>query len=216
MAQDWRGSYKRYQGFFLNLAEVYKKRADFRAFLEIMLSISTVTIFLLFALKPTAVTIIGLLKQLKEKEQILTVLTQKVSDLQAAGKVLAQAQTSIPNIDLAVPEVPKPDILAQQVEGLAIKDGVEILGISIGQFAVSGTPAENKKGSIKPLPQDAKGASFSISARGSYQNLAAFTSDFKNLRIVSNIDTAVVGSSLTDRGLVIVLIISGRLPYLGK
>ena len=62
MATGWRGQYIRYRGFFLNIVDLYKKRADLRAFLEVILSISTVTIFLLFALKPTMLTIVSFVK----------------------------------------------------------------------------------------------------------------------------------------------------------
>ena len=43
MAVGWRKDYTRYQRYFLNLFAVYKNRDDVKAFLEIVLSLATIT-----------------------------------------------------------------------------------------------------------------------------------------------------------------------------
>ena len=105
MALGWRGSYSRYKEFFLNITALYKKKAELRAFLEIILSLSTIIIFLLFALKPTVITIVSLLQQIKEKQATLSGLTQKVSDLQKASSLLQQNRASIQNNPLHLLEI---------------------------------------------------------------------------------------------------------------
>jgi len=217
MPSGWRGSYVRYREFFLNISDLYKKRADLRAFLEIILSLTTITIFLIFALKPTAVTIIDLLQQIKEKKSTLAVLTQKVNDLQTAGGLLQQNQSYIPDINSAVPDAPNPDTLSQQVMGLATKDSVEILGFSVNQITLIGS-ATTKSGSsaFKPLPGNAKEMPFSLSIKGGFSNLTGFIKDFENLRASTKIDSLGINSSITDKGLVIVTVISGRTPFLGS
>lgn len=216
MALGWRGSYARYKEFFLNIAALYKKKAELRAFLEIILSLSTITIFLLFALKPTAITIISLLQQIKEKQATITGLTQKVSDLQKASDLLQQNQASVQNINIAVPTLAKPNILAGQVLGLAAKNSVDILSFSINQITLVGTSVSKNYSDFKPLPGDAKEMPFSVSVRGSYPNLIAFIKDFEKLRIATKIDTLGISSSVTEKGLTIVTVISGRTPFLGN
>jgi hypothetical protein len=216
MALGWRGSYTRYKEFFLNISALYKKRPDLRAFLEIILSLSTVIIFLLFALKPTVITIVSLLQQIKEKQNTLSVLTQKVADLQVAGNLLQKNQNFIPIINIAVPSRPSPNTLSEQALGLAAKNSASILGVSINQITLMGVDTSKGVPGIKPLPANAKEMSFSISIRGAFSNLATFIKDFENLRVVKKIDTLGITSSVTDKGLVIVAIISGRVPYLGK
>lgn len=215
MALGWKGSYSRYRGFFLNIAALYKKSAELRAFLEIILSLSTVIIFSLFALKPTVVTIIDLLQQIKAKEATLSGLTQKVEDLQKASGLIQQNQAFIPNINLAVFTLPKPNIYAEQVLGLSAKDSVDILGFSIDQITLVGTPTAKGVSELKPLPGDAKEMSFSLSIRGAYSNLAAFIKDFESLRISTKIDSLGINSSITDSSLAITAVVSGRVPYLG-
>lgn len=214
MALGWRGSYTRYKEFFLNISALYKKKAELRAFLEIILSLSTIIIFLLFALKPTVITIIDLLQQIKDKETTLAGLTKKVGDLQAANGLLQQNQASIPYIDTAVSSLPKPDIFAGQVLGLSAKNSVDILGLSIDQITLVGTSVNKSNPDLKPLPGDAKEMPFSVSVRGPFPNLLAFVKDFENLRIAVKIDSMGINSSVTDKGLVIVAVISGRVPFL--
>lgn len=216
MALGWRGSYTRYKEYFLNISALYKKRADLRAFLEIILSLSTIIIFLVFALKPTAVTIIDLLQQIKEKQATLSGLTKKVNDLQTAGGLLQQNQAFIPNINLAVFSLPKPNIYAEQVLGLAAKNSVDILGFSINQVTLVGVTTTKSSSEFKPLPGDAKEMPFTLSVKGSYSNLSAFIKDFENLRVSATIDTLGINSSVTDSGLLIVTVISGRVPFLGN
>jgi len=216
MALGWRGSYARYKEFFLNIAALYKKKAELRAFLEIILSLSTITIFLLFALKPTVITIISLLQQIKEKQATLTVLTQKVSDLEKVNSLLQQNQASIQNINIAVPTLAKPNILAGQVLGLAAKNSVEVLGFSVNQITLVGKIESKNVSDFKPLPGNAKEMPFSLSVRGPYVNLNAFINDFENLRIATKIDTLGVSSSIMEGGSTIVSVISGRAPFLGN
>jgi hypothetical protein len=216
MALGWRGSYTRYKEFFLNISALYKKRAELRAFLEIILSLSTIIIFLLFALKPTVLTIIDLVQQIREKQSTLSGLTKKISDLQKASGLLQQNQASIQNVNIAVPTLAKPNILAGQVVGLATKNSVEVLGFSINQITLVGTSTSKSHSDFKPLPGNVVEMPFSISVRGPYPDLIAFIKDFENLRIATKIDTVGVSSSITDKGLIIVAVISGRAPFIGK
>lgn len=216
MATGWRSSYYRYKELFLNVTELYKKRADLRAFLEIVLSIVAVIIFLLFALKPTALTIISLVQQIKEERVTLAALTQKVNDLQKAGTLLSQNQRYLSHIDLAVATSPNPDVFAKQIEGIAAKNGVSLTGITIDSIVLVGKPKTvGTSTDVTPLPGNSYEMPYSISVKGSYTNIDSFLKSLENLRIITRIDAASVTSSVTDTGRVIVAVISGRIPYTG-
>src|SRR3989304_9681514 len=157
MALGWRREYSRYREYFLNIVNLYKQRADLRAFLEIILSLSTITIFALFALKPTAVTIVGLLNEIKDKENTLAGLNQKIENLKTARNVYNGSQTQIQNIDNALTTLPQPNLFARQIEGLISKDAVNILGISVGEITLYGKEPQVKKSKeASPLPGGAK------------------------------------------------------------
>ena len=215
MALGWRGSYTRYREFFLNITALYKKKAELRAFLEIILSLSTIIIFLLFALKPTVITIVSLLQQIREKQDTLSGLTQKVSDLQKANNLLQQNRASIQNVNIAVPSLAKPNILAGQVLALAAKNSVEILGFSVNQITLVGKSVTRSTSDFKPLPGNAKEMPFAVSIRGPYPNLIAFIKDFENLRVSTKIDTLGINSSSREGSVTVVTVISGRTPFLG-
>lgn len=216
MAIGWRSQYQRYRGFYLNILALYKQKADIRAFLEIILSISTIIIFLLFALKPTAITIISLYSEIQEKQKTVAVLNQKINSLSTAGSLLAQNKNFIPDINFAVSDLPRPDLISGQVEALAAKDSVTILGISVEQVTVVGSDQTKKTTSLTPLPNNANGMGISISVKGDYPNLVSLLKDIENLRMVTKLDITGISSSVTEKGKSIVAIISGRVPYLGQ
>jgi len=217
MATGWRSSYYRYKEVFLNVAALYKKRSDLRAFMEIVLSISAVIIFLLFALKPTALTIISLVQQIKEEKTTLSALTQKLSDLQKANTLLVQNQSYLKDIDLAVSSAPSPDIFAKQIQGLSAKNGVGIAGLSINNVILIGKPKMvNSSSGVEPLPENAVEMAYSVGIRGNYAGIYSFLKDLENLRVISKIDSVTVTSSVMDGGRVIVAVISGRIPYVGN
>jgi hypothetical protein len=217
MALGWREPYVRYKEFFLNISALYKKRADIRAFLEIILSLSTITIFISFALKPTALTIISLLREIQEKKTTVSALTQKVNNLQTAGRILGDSRGLVPSIDQAVSTNPNPDVFSKQISGLASKNATTVLGISFGETVLVGTlPTKKTSSEIKSLPSGSKEMPFSISLKGDYLGIISFINDFNNSRIASRVDSLGISSSETDTGRVIVAIISGRVPYLGR
>ncbi len=188
-----------------------------RAFLEIVLSITTVIIFLLFALKPTAQTIISLVEQIKAEKATLAVLTQKVNDLEKASALLTQNQNYLPDIDLAVSSAPAPEVFAKQAEGVAVKNNVSIIGLSMNNITLVGAP--KKVGSpenVEPLPGNAYEMAYSIGVKGNYSDIDSFLKNLESLRVISRIDSVSITSSVGDAGRVIVAVISGRIPYVGS
>lgn len=223
MAVGWRGQYYKYREFSLNLLAIYKQRADVQAFLEIILSLVTLIVFIVFAIKPTALTMISLNKEIGSKESTLSVLNQKISDLQTANSVYAGNAATIPNIDAAIFTLPKPDTVAKQVLAVGLKNSVTISGLSIGQAMILGQSKENTDSSpsaldLKALPNGAKALVVSINVKGDYSNLVAFLMDLEKLRIPVKIDDLTINSSqlVSESTLTLTELINARIPYLGK
>jgi hypothetical protein len=216
MALGWRGQYFRYKEFYLNILALYRRRADLRGFIEIILSLSTIAIFLVFALKPTALTIISLVKEINGKKTTLVGLNQKVNDLQTAQGVYIQNQDLISNVDTAVATKPLPDAISKQIVGLAAKNSVSVSGLSIEQVTLIGKSASPKKtAEFKPLPGDSKEMAVSMSIKGDYLSLLSFVKDLENLRIISKIDLVGISSSVNSGERTTIAKISIRVPYLG-
>lgn len=217
MALGWRGQYTRYRELFLNILSLYKKRRDLRMFLEIILSLVTIIIFLSFALKPTALTIIALVKEIDEKEKTIVALDQKIANLDIAREVYASIEGLVPIIDSAVPSEPKPERFVEQVQLIAAKNSTQILGVSVGEITLLGTKekeTKKKTSELTPLPAPSKEMSVSISISGTYQGIIATIRDLENLRRPIKIDSFGINSTTSESGKIIVAVVSGRIPYI--
>ncbi len=215
MALGWRRGYLRYKSYFLNVIVVYKRRKDLRMFLEIILSLATISFFAVFALKPTFLTIAELTKEIKTKEETVAKMDEKIQNLERGQQIYTQEQTKISLLKDTIPSAPVPDSFVRQIEGVTTKHPVTILGMSIGEVILVGEEKVQKRGKeLEALPGGARGVTFSISATSSYLDLAAFLSTLQNLRRPVKIDATTINSSETDIGKFIVLVITGRTPYL--
>lgn len=215
MALGWRRGYLRYKSFFLNVIAVYKRRKDLRMFLEIFLSLATISFFAVFALKPTLLTIAELVKEIRTKEETVAKMDEKIQNLDRAQNVYAQEQANISLLKDAIPSAPVPDFFVRQIEGATTKHPITILGMSMGEATLIGEEKVQRRGEeLEALPGGAKGITFSISATSGYQDLAAFLSTLQDLRRPVKIDATTINSSETDIGKFIVLVVTGRTPYL--
>ena len=215
MALGWRSDYLRYKDFFLNILLVYRKRPDLKMFLEAILSLATILVFSVFALKPTLVTIATLVREIRAKEDLVIQTDEKIANLDRASEVFSQEGEKIAVVKQSVPQSPEPDSFLRQIEGLAQKNGVQVLGVSFGEVTLLGEGTEKKsKEEIKGLPENSGALSFSISITSSYQGLLSFLTDLENLRRPSRVDAAGLSSSQAAEGTTLTLVISARTPYI--
>ena len=218
MALGWRKEYLRYREFFLNIAALYRKNQDLRMFLEVLLSLVTISFFTFFALKPTLVTVTELYKNIQTKQDLVNKMDTKIQNISAAQAIFDSEVARISFTQNSVPDLASPETFVRQIEGLAITNSVNLLGVSVGQVLLVG---EEKKAStsvtdITPLPEGAKALTFSVSVNGAYPALSRFLSELENLRRPIKIDNTGLTSAQTEQGSELVLLISGRVPYLGK
>jgi hypothetical protein len=115
MALGWRKDYLRYRSYFLNIVNVYKQRRDVKAFLELILTLVTISFFALFALKPTLLTIIELLREIEAKEETVEKMDTKIQNLQQAQTLYIQEAARIKLLETAIPDKPAPDLFVRQI-----------------------------------------------------------------------------------------------------
>jgi len=216
MALGWKKDYLRYKELFLKILIKYKKREDVRIFLEIFLSIITVTFFSIFALKPTILTISQLLKDNKEKQETINNLEEKIKNISLAQEVHEQNFDKLSMVENAIPNTPTPENLLRQIEGVAYLNSVTLLGSSVNEVTLTGEETKKQKDVIENLPENVKILSFSISVTGSYDSLTRFISNLENLRRPIVFDSLNITSSDTEKGKTIVLLLSGQSPYIKK
>jgi Tfp pilus assembly protein PilO len=186
-----------------------------KAFLELILTLAAVSFFALFALKPTILTIIELLREIDTKEKTVEQMNTKIQNLQQAQTLYIQEEARISLLETAIPDNPAPDLFVRQIEGLATSYPVNLLGITIGEVTLLGEEKiqKSKKG-VSPLPEESKGISFSISIAGGYQGLVNFLSALEDMRRPVKIDALNIISPQVEETQNLVLVVTGRTPYL--
>lgn len=215
MAVGWKKDYLRYKDFFLNIVRLYKNKPNFKIYLELVLSLSAVVIFSVFAIRPTVITIIELNREINAKEETVLKLKQKIKNLQTASITLQSEAARLPLITQAVPTLASPEVFIKQIESLSAQEGVSILRFSVSDVLLVGKKDDiikskdftNLEGSSDELP-------FSMSVTGSYSNLSNFLKSFENLRRPIKIDSFTFSSSAADLEKVLSLTITGRTPFL--
>jgi hypothetical protein len=218
MASNWQKSYYRYKSYFLNVYNLYKQRPDLRIYLELLLSIGTISFFLAVALRPTALTIIQLLDQIKAKKETVSQLDTKIQNIQKAQTVYEQEQGRLVLLDTSIPSDPTPETFVRQLEGLANNTSTNILGMTMGETVLVGSSIEpiKKAKDLKAFPDNSGDITFSISVTGDYSNLDSFFKNLENMRRPVKVDAVTVNVNSTDQGKQIVLVVSGRIPFLNN
>ena len=217
MAQSWKKEYLRYKSFFLSISELYRKKRSLRMFLEVLLSLVTISFFGIFALRPTLLTISQLVVEIKSKKETVATMNTKIKNLESAQQILLQETSNLSLLDASVFDTPKPEVVARQFEGLSNKNIVKITGLSIEKIVLVGKDEATKTSTeLRPLPENSRAMNLSVSATGSYQELFSFLKDIENLRVPIQIDTFQIGTTKSEDKAFLTLVISGRIPYLGN
>lgn len=224
MNPSWRKNYLRYKSYFLNVAGRYRERADIKVYLEILLSLATVTIFSIFALRPTLLTIAELIREIDTKSETITEIDAKIDDLNKAQRLKDQQQANIALLKIAIPQEPSPDIFARQVEVLTQKHQAPLSSFSLGKSLVLGegapkpsTAGGNENGSQSKIQSNE--LSFSVQTRVSiteYAKAASLLGEIERLRRPVGISSFTFSSAENkeEGEKELIFTVTGYLPYL--
>jgi hypothetical protein len=216
MNSDWRKDYIRYRTLFSNLTATYKSRADVKVYLEVLLSLITISVFTVFALRPTVVTIAQLLKDIDAKKAVLVQINAKIENLARAQSVYEAERSRIVFLDNAVPKASKQDIFARQFEGLIGSHHVDVDTFNQSKGIIVGN-AVPRAASAVTIPEDASSSIFSLSVStniDNYQALSGFLSDLEKLRMAQVIENVKISKGNEKEQQKVILFVQGELPYL--
>lgn len=188
MALDWQTEYHRYQRYFVNINQFYRQK-KIRVYTGIVLSIFAVSFFIFFAIKPTLVTIAGLMKEIDDKKVITEKLETKINALASAQREYQNVESDLYLVDEALPQDSQVSFFIKQLEALARKSGVAIEGVQINQVALKESAPADGSQSI----------SFSIAAFGSYQNLVSYLQTVSSLRRIITIESFAIMTPKEDQ-----------------
>lgn len=213
MAVSWRKDYLRYRELFLNILITYRKRQDVKMFLELLLSLATIALFAVFALKPTVTTISQLLRDNKAKAETIKQMDTKIQNLEQANSVYNQFQSKLPLVYSSIPSGISPESFSRQIQGVAAVSSVNVLGVNVAEVSLVG-PEQKKTGpNTVSLPDGTSGISFSINLSGNFEALLSFLKNLENLRRPVQIDSITINSTQTENEKIIIMLIAGETPY---
>jgi Tfp pilus assembly protein PilO len=182
--------------------------------LALVLSLFVMSLFIVFALRPTILSIVNLKKTLIESEKILTQLETKVGALQKASTQLEALKPFLSTINTSVPnEGANYSPFTIAVESLARETGTQIESETVGPtllFSRILSPfAPNKNQKIIDLP-------FSIRVTGGYNATAEFMNKLLKMERVMMIESVTITRESAAKGVTptVSLNISGNAYYL--
>src|SRR5258708_1463160 len=206
MAAEWKGG--QYQKYLLNVMALYRQRPDLKAYLEVLLSIVTIGMFILFAVKPTFVTIADLWTKIKAEQITSDQLDTKIKNLGLAQTVFNSQAANLTLLDQAVPTGPNIGTYVRQIEGVVKKDNVTTTTLSVNKTDLISLATASA------LTQSSSSVGVSISVTGTYQNLSSFLADLETLRrptIIKKLDYNLVQISESVKVLNLNVLVS--IPY---
>lgn len=181
-------------------------------FLEVLLSLVTISIFSIFALRPTIITIAELIKEIDSKNKTVATMEDKIQKLKRAQRLYNQEKDRINLLETSVPKEPIPVAFVRQLEGLSAKHSVTIKSLALNEVTLL------TKQKPKSSPDTTLGAStslsFSIDTEADYSLLFAFVSDLEKMRRPIITSSLRISSQETREGKSIKLVVEGGGPYL--
>lgn len=201
-----------YQKYFLNFVALYNKRPDLKAYTEILLSIVTIGIFIVFAIKPTLVTIAELITKINEQQQTSDNMDTKIKNLGIAQNLYTREQSNINLLNQAVPSGPDVANYVRQIEGVMKKENITPLTMSVDQVDV--LAASTSATPTTATPPNPASASITISMNGTYAPLLALIEDIESLRRPASLSKLSFSVSQVDKNTqVLNLTLSAHAPF---
>lgn len=211
-----------YKRYFYNLMLFYKNRQDVKMFLEILLSLTTVCIFIIFAIRPTLVTIAKLTTDISSKQQIVAQMDQKIRNLSEAQNVYNLNRETIDLLDISIPNRATVQSYIRQAEALSRQQNVNLESLNLNNIVLAGNESvvvqeviDEEEALKNAFPEGASEVKMVISVSGNFSSLLSFLKQIEQTIRPLKID-GVSFNTLTQENISqrVVLTITGRLPFI--
>lgn len=201
MAFDYRQEYSRYRQRVSGLKALYQKPIV-RTYSLLVLTFLTISFLGVTAIKPTLITIAQLVKEIEDKRATSQQLTKKIESLSQAQIEYQRIKPKLQGLNRAVPSRPEFAELVWQIEYLAAKHQLNLLGFQVGTVTLLG---EDKVQNLDDSKLPGTKFTFNLNLNGEFENLQQFTDDLEDLqRIIQvaevNFSTDIKKSKQKDLG----------------
>ncbi|OGM13828.1 hypothetical protein A3A76_04935 [Candidatus Woesebacteria bacterium RIFCSPLOWO2_01_FULL_39_23] len=181
MQIGWRQKYATSRNLFTKTMASYSQKPSLKAYLEILLSLFTISILGIFAIRPTTITIGKLYNEIKAKEETIKRMDQKIQNLKNADELYNKEKSRLAMLKVAIPGNPEPDALIRQIEALSIETSVRTTALSTAPLYLLGEPPPDPSQEVLSTSGEKK-VNLALILEGSFDNLSAFIKGLENLR----------------------------------
>lgn len=158
MPLNLKRNHLRYQKYLGQLAE----EKQTRVYTGLILTLVTISFFTLFALRPTFLTIFGLIAEIRQKEGILSKLDVKIQRLSLAQTSYSQVAPRLNLIDEALPTTINLSSIIDNLETVAGQSQISFSDLNFEAIDINGG-----KGELQEI-------NFQSSLEGPFANLKSF------------------------------------------
>lgn len=177
---------KKRTDLILALQDFYQKPMA-KVSLELVLSLTTVIFFAIFAIRPTLLTMFDLVKQIEDKTKLEQQLSQKIAALSTVQNQYLQLQDRLAVIDQAIPNDPQLVYTLTVIEKTASDLNLVIEGMNIAEIPNSRHQDEESD----PNALERIDLPISIALSGNYLDIRQFVENLMNYRRSFVVDTIV-------------------------
>ncbi len=182
MALDYRSEYRRYKRYYSAAGPLLKDPAV-RAYFSLIASVVTVTIFLVFAIRPTIATIVGLQKQITDKKAFAQKLDTKINALALLQTEYQEIEPDLGLVDEAMPASPDLGAAIILLENTASSSGVRLESVSVSKVNYYSSANQS---AVTAIPID-------LQLSGTYDVVSYFLKQLVNLPRIFVISKITIG-----------------------
>jgi len=198
----------KYSRYYTYIKPVLKNKFV-KTYSSIVFSIITITIFSLYAIRPTVSTIVSLQKSINEQQDILDKLIKKRQDLAEGRKNYQSIDDEIHDRLLnLVPDYTSLPNLMRDITSVTQINQASLSALQIEPLDLDGPPDQlNNKAAIKEIP-------FSMSLQGSYPLLSKVLDSFTKTNRIIDLISINFNKPADASSNVINMTLSGKSYYL--
>lgn len=163
--------------------------------LSLVFSVLCIAFFAVFAIRPTLLTMAGLIKEIEEKTQIDQKLTTKITNLQRAQQELVSKESTLSLLNIAIPSTPYYSQLLTVFEKLASEKSVIFTSataqkVPLEEQVVVGIEGKNTI-KLESIP-------LTLTFKGPYEQLVILLAQLQNTKRLITVDRFDISPEQTD------------------
>lgn len=166
----------RRRGRFYQSARRYMQRKEVLVSTNVILTLFFISFFAAFAIRPTAITISRLWREIQDKQRVRSQLGAKISNLEEAKTSLEEIEDELGLLAAALPETSEFSRMLRTIEYLTAKHGLVLTSGRYDAVELYLQPSE-----ASASGDQLNSYAFSLSLKGALADIKGFVNDFERL-----------------------------------